>query len=105
MDDIKNYEAPEASTIYDRNWEVLYTAHWKENRKIIPFEQIKDDTIYAVIALEDVNFFEHKWVDLIWVFRAILGQLRLIEYKGWWSTLTQQFVKNRFLSNERTIIR
>ena len=105
MEEIKNYETPQASTIYDRHWEVLYTVHWKENRKVVPFNQIKNDTIYAVIALEDVNFFEHKWIDVFWVVRAILGQLRIVEYKWWGSTLTQQFVKNRFLSNERTIIR
>lgn len=105
MEEIRNIQTSEASIIYDRNWNELYTVHWDENRTIIPFNKIKNETIYAVITLEDVNFFEHGWVDMIWILRAVLWEFWLISYKWWGSTLTQQFVKNKFLSNERSYIR
>ena len=105
MEELKNIQTKESTQILDRNWNVLYTIFWDENRKVIPFDKITNNTIYAIISLEDENFFNHWWVDYKWLIRAILGQLGLINFDGWGSTITQQFVKNKFLSSQRTYIR
>lgn len=105
MAEIKNIQASESTRIFDRNWELLYVIHWDENRKVVPFEKITNETVYAVIALEDKSFFDHQWVDVKWVARAVLGQLWLINFNWWGSTITQQFVKNKFLSSERSYLR
>jgi penicillin-binding protein 1A len=105
MEELKNIQTKESTQIFDKNWKTLYTIFWDENREVIPFEKITNKTIYWIISLEDENFFEHWWVDAKWLFRAVLGQLNLISYKWWWSTITQQFVKNKYLSSERKYIR
>jgi len=105
MDEIQNIQTSESTRIFDRWWELLYTIHWDENRKVIPFDWITNETVYAVIALEDEKFFNHEWVDFKGVLRAILWQLHIMSFKWWGSTITQQFVKNKFLTPERTYTR
>ena len=105
MEEIKSIHTQESTQILDRKWRPLYTIFWNENREIVPFEKITNNTIYAIISLEDEDFFNHWWVDPKWVFRAVLGQLWIINFHWWGSTITQQFVKNKFLTNERSYIR
>jgi len=105
MEELKNIQTKESTQILDKNWKLLYTIFWDENREVVPFEKIENKTIYAIISLEDENFFTHWWVDYKWLSRAILWQLWLINFEWWGSTITQQFVKNKYLSSERTYIR
>ena len=105
MEELRDIQTKESTQILDRNWKTLYTIFWDENREVVPFEKITNKTIYAIISLEDENFFSHWWVDYKWLMRAVLWQLWLINFDWWGSTITQQFVKNKFLSNERTYIR
>lgn len=82
----------------------LYPAH-QEDRLLIKLEQVPPYLIEALVAIEDREFFNHFGVSpkgiarAIWV-NATAGQLR----QGG-STLTQQLVKNFFLTNERTLSR
>lgn len=105
MEELKNVQTKESTQILDRNWKILYTIFWDENRKVVPFEEIQNTTIYAIMSLEDENFFNHSWVDYKWLTRAVLWQLWLINFDWWGSTITQQFVKNKYLSSERSYIR
>ena len=82
----------------------LYPAH-QEDRLLIKLEQVPPYLIEALVAIEDREFFNHFGVSpkgiarAVWV-NATAGQLR----QGG-STLTQQLVKNFFLTNERTLSR
>lgn len=82
----------------------LYPAH-HEDRILIKLEQVPPYLIETLIAVEDREFFNHFGVSpksiarAVWV-NATAGQLR----QGG-STLTQQLVKNFFLTNERTLAR
>jgi penicillin-binding protein 1B len=76
-----------------------------EKRRIVPFEEIPDHLIDAVIAIEDRRFFKHHGIDFLAIGRAVwnnLGDNRLSQGA---STITQQFAKNSFLTRERTIQR
>jgi penicillin-binding protein 1B len=59
----------------------------------------------AVLAAEDRNFFRHPGIDPFAVARALLADLRARAVREGGSTLTQQLVKNTFLSSRRTVRR
>jgi penicillin-binding protein 1B len=59
----------------------------------------------AVLAAEDRNFFRHPGVDPFAVLRALVHDLRSGEARQGGSTLTQQLVKNAFLTPHRTLRR
>ncbi len=59
----------------------------------------------AVIAIEDQRFYEHNGVDLVGVARAARVNLELGEIVQGGSTITQQYIKNTYLSGERTFER
>jgi len=82
----------------------LYPAH-QEDRVLIKLEQVPPYLVETLVAIEDREFFNHFGVSpkgiarAVWI-NATAGQLR----QGG-STLTQQLVKNFYLTNERTLVR
>ncbi|OIP97110.1 hypothetical protein AUK40_03960 [Candidatus Wirthbacteria bacterium CG2_30_54_11] len=96
--------ASESTFIYDRNGEFLYEIHGDERRTNIPNEQIPEVIKQATIALEDKFFYEHKGVDLTGVVRSALLNVSTGSTVGG-STITQQLVREVFLTPEKTITR
>ncbi len=80
--------------------------HGEEDRVNVGIEQIPDVAIDAVIAAEDRDFFEHGGVDPLGIARAAYTDIRgnSASRQGG-STITQQYVKNVYLTNERTLSR
>ena len=82
----------------------LYPAH-QEDRVLIKLEQVPPYLVETLVAIEDREFFNHFGVSpkgiarAVWI-NATAGQLR----QGG-STLTQQLVKNFYLTNERSLSR
>ena len=82
----------------------LYPAH-QEDRVLIKLEQVPPYLVETLVAIEDREFFNHFGVSpkgiarAVWI-NATAGQLR----QGG-STLTQQLVKNFYLTNDRTLAR
>ncbi len=77
----------------------------EQKRNPLPFEQIPDQFVKALLAAEDDNFFQHGGVDLMGLARAV-SELVLTGEKGsGGSTLTMQVARNYFLSLERTFMR
>ena len=78
----------------------------EENRVVVPYRRIPEVLIDAVIAAEDQNFWEHNGVDPAGIARAGWAQVsgRSVSQQGG-STITQQYVKTVYLTNERTIAR
>jgi penicillin-binding protein 1A len=70
----------------------------------IPLDDIPPHVIKAVLATEDVRFFDHFGVDVIGTLRAVVRNARSDKVQGG-SSITQQVAKNLFLSPERTIQR
>jgi penicillin-binding protein 1B len=77
----------------------------REKRRFVPYEELPAVLVNAVLAAEDRRFFAHSGVDPIRILRALLVDIRVGEAKQGASTLTQQFVKNYFLTPERTLKR
>lgn len=93
-----------STKILDRNGEVLFRIYEDENRTILPLAEIPDSAIAATIAIEDQDFFVHRGFSVSGIIRASLSNLKGESLQGG-STITQQLVKNRLLTSERTVTR
>lgn len=96
----------ESTKIFDRTGKVLlYEIHGEEKRTIIPFNEISQYVKDATIVAEDFNFYQHKGIDIISLVRALYVDIMQGRFAQGGSTITQQLVKNAFLTRERTITR
>jgi penicillin-binding protein 1B len=82
----------------------LYDTTWEERREV-RLQDLPPQLIRAVILTEDRRFYSHRGVDPIGVGRALLADVRQGGVVQGGSTLTQQLMKNFFLSEERTVHR
>ncbi len=74
----------------------------REKRRFVRYRDLPKVLIDAVLAAEDRRFFSHSGVDPIRIIRALIIDIREGDTVQGASTLTQQFVKNYFLTPERT---
>jgi penicillin-binding protein 1B len=76
-----------------------------ESRQILSYEDIPKPLIDILIAVEDKEFYEHWGISLVGIARAMVVNLTHASVRQGGSTLTQQLVKNMYLSSERTYTR
>jgi penicillin-binding protein 1B len=76
-----------------------------EDRVLIAYEEIPETLIKGLIAVEDRHYFEHFGLDPIGILRSIYINLISGKVTQGGSTLTQQLIKNMFLTRERTFSR
>jgi penicillin-binding protein 1A len=74
-----------------------------ENRVIVESGQIAPVMKQAIVAVEDKRFFEHRGVDARAILRAFWADIRNQSVVQGGSTITQQFVKNVYVRNQRSI--
>lgn len=77
----------------------------QSNEDFIKYEDLSQDYINAVIAVEDHRFFNHGAVDFISIGRAIYNNISNQELQEGGSTITQQVAKNVFFTQEASIKR
>lgn len=99
-------QVAQSTKIFDRTGTVLlYEIHGDEKRTLVKIEDIPDTLKWATISVEDKAFYTHHGIYWQGLVRAFLkGILTGQKIKGT-STLTQQFVKNALLTNERSLAR
>jgi penicillin-binding protein 1A len=77
----------------------------RESRKIVPSREIAPVMKQAIVAIEDRRFFEHRGIDLQGVARALWQDVLQQKVVQGGSTITQQFVKNAYVTSKRSISR
>jgi len=98
-------EVAQSTKIYDRTGEnVLYEISGDQRRTLVALKDIPDYVKQATIAIEDKNFYKHGAFSVWSMFRTAITNVIFNRSAGG-STLTQQFIKNAVLTNEKTITR
>ena len=76
-----------------------------ENRRTAPLEDMPPSLLDALVAKEDERFREHGGVDFWGIILALWRDIRAGEAVAGGSTITQQYVKNAYLSGDRSLAR
>ena len=98
-------EIAQSTKIYDRTGEeLLYDIHGDEQRTMVALDDIPNHLKWATIAVEDQDFYKHKGISLWAIFRTLITNI-IYKQKAGGSTLTQQFIKNSVLTNEKKYTR
>lgn len=95
----------DATRIYDRDNNLLYSVFEDENRSYVTLNKISKNLQEATIAVEDETFYENNGFSPIGWLRAVRDSLFEQRISGGGSTITQQLVKNVLLTNEQSLPR
>nr|WP_241474842.1 penicillin-binding protein [Nocardiopsis xinjiangensis] len=82
---------PQRSTIYDADDNVVAEV-FDQNRELVELDDISDEMVHAILAIEDSSFYEHGGLDISGTLRAAIRTMGG-DTEGA-SSLTQQYVKN-----------
>ena len=97
---------PESTKIYDRTGQhLLYDVHGEQKRTIVPITDIPKSVQVATLSLEDQNFYAHHGIEFTSILRAVFNDVAQGGAAQGGSTITQQFVKNSLLTDEKTFVR
>ena len=98
---------PLSTRIYDRTGTILLAEihQGSERRHIVPLSQVAPSMREATIAVEDRTFYQHGGLNLLRTGQAGLDDLIHLRLNQGGSTITQQLVKNIYLSGDRSVLR
>ncbi|PLT31114.1 transglycosylase domain-containing protein [Peribacillus deserti] len=95
---------PLSSKFFDKDGTFLHE-YGKEQRTKITYDQIPKVLEHAIIATEDSRFYTHQGIDVKRTAKAIMANITGGFGSQGGSTITQQVIKNSFLSPEKTVKR
>ncbi|MBI5037506.1 MAG: penicillin-binding protein [Candidatus Kerfeldbacteria bacterium] len=109
-DKVIDRSVAQSTKIYARDeTTLLYEIHGDVQRTLIQIKDVPDIMKQATIAIEDNDFYNHKGFDLPGIAKAVchevVGNLGGLCPQRGGSTITQQFVKNAILTDERSYTR
>ena len=96
FEELENPNNRFASEVYFADGPIMNRYFEKENRKYTEYREIPQTVIDALIATEDVRFYEHSGVDVRGLFRVAKGLLTANTSAGGGSTISQQLAKMLF---------
>ena len=90
--------------MYDNTGELFYQSNHEAMGKYIDLDHVSPYFVESIIAIEDRHFYNHHGFDLIGIFRALVNNLTKDTLQGA-STITQQYARNLYLTNEVSLKR
>ena len=102
--DLAHLEQHATTKIYDRDHRLLYNIYEEENRTPIALSEMGEWIVKATVSIEDQNFWSHNGFSIQGMIRAARNNYQTGRVQGG-STITQQLVKNRLLTREKTMER
>ena len=107
LDKQEEYRATDNTLIFDSSPQpqLIAVLNTGESRIIIPPEQIPAQMKQALVVIEDDRFYKHTGVDPVGMVRAVISNFSEGELVEGGSTITQQYIKNTYVSSETTINR
>ena len=101
---LATYRPSVVTRVYADDEETVIGTFALERRIPLKFEEIPDNVKNAILAVEDVRFYEHKGIDPVRIMGAVWKNVTTGSREGG-STLTQQLAKRLFLTPEQTYTR
>lgn len=105
LDPLHIDEARKSITVYDRNGDILYESNFTKNMEWIGIDEIPEIVQDAFVCVEDKRFYYHAGFDPIRIVKAFANNVRSGGIVEGGSTITQQYAKNLFLTNEQSVSR
>ena len=105
LEDLRRNPTAVNTVIYDRHKNVIAELHGGENRVLLKSGGIPLVMKEATVAVEDERFYQHHGIDYLGVARAMIENLRAGTVVQGGSTITEQYVKNAYVGDERTYTR
>jgi penicillin-binding protein 1A len=93
------------SFVYAADGSLLGSIPAERNRQPVPLGRISPVMRKATVAIEDRRFYEHGGVDFVGIARALAEDIKAGKVVQGGSTITQQLVRNLYISRERTLKR
>ena len=96
------FQMPSTTIVYDYHGRAVVELHGPQNRIAVELEGLPPHLVHAILAAEDARFYSHPGFDSRAMARAALANLQAGEIDEGASTITQQLVRNVFLTAEQT---
>lgn len=99
-----NYQMPDILNVelYDNDNKKYLSYSNGKKQSYVNLEQISPNLINAFISIEDKRYYNHHGVDFIRIGGALLKNIKSNQIKEGASTITQQYARNIYLTNEKT---
>jgi penicillin-binding protein 1A len=105
LDGLRPVQIGQNSFVYAADGSLLGSIPAEKNRQPVPLQRISKWMRLATIAIEDRRFYEHSGIDLEGIARALAADVRAGRVVEGGSTITQQLVRNLYISREVTFER
>ena len=105
LDSLRPVQIGQNSFVYAADGSLLGSIPAEKNRQPVPLHQISKWMRLATVAIEDRRFYEHSGIDLEGIARALAADVRAGRVVEGGSTITQQLVRNLYISREVTFER
>jgi len=105
LNDLHAVAVGENSFVFAANGSELGVIPAERNRTPVTRGEISPWMPKATVAIEDRRFYQHGGVDPVGIARAVVADIRAGKFAQGGSTITQELVRNLYLSRERTVKR
>ena len=95
-----NINTSKSITYYDKYGNDLFQE--REKNDYVELNNISDYVKNSIVSIEDKNFYNHKGFDYLRIAKSILVNLKSKKLKEGASTISQQYIKNLYLTFDKT---